>query len=479
LARDNAESVCAACSRHRPASVDELPADFWSHPLMEEARASRDMGTVCRAYRHHPYHCSADGKPLKQEVIAARVGVSQVQVCRIERGTNRVRDLDKLVRWALALGMPASYAWFELPEEASPGIRSTVLSAGTVEGASSTAEEEDVKRRTALAAPFVVAAAMASGGEPWQRIDRALATPSLLSDADVDELERETIDYFRREEYEPARRLASGLRHHTQRLARLLEGSPPVELRPRLLSAIGESLALYGWFAFDRNDFAAASRYYALAASAASDANDGPLQACILAYRSYLAEFTGNDRQAVDLLTQGQARVRSRSSAATRAWLAAREAEIHARLGQGNAALVALERALTAYDYARPQHERAWTAFFTPSRLGSMTVTAYTRLNHPELRNTADGVIASLGPGEAKVKAVILADVATAAIHGGDYDQGAMFATDALAVTKSHEASLGADRLRHLGSLIAQRPGSAVLAGLGQRIAHELEWHRR
>lgn len=481
LARDNSDVVCSACARHSEPRIDP-PPDFWAHPIMVEARRSRDMGAVSRAYRHHPHHLSSDGKPLRQEVIAMRVGVSQVQVCRIETGANRVRDLAKLIRWAEALGMPVSYAWFELPEPTGDqDIRSTKPQPGSVSDEQVIDEEEDVKRRTALAAPLVMAATVigASGNEPWARIGRAMDNPRLLSDADVDELERETVDYFRREEHEPARTLVPGLRHHTQRLGKLLSGSPPAQLRPRLLSTIGEALALFGWFAYDRGDIGGAIHYYDLATSAARDANDGPLQACVLAYRSYLAESTGDYRRATELLVQAQGQARAQTSAATRAWLAARQAEIEARLHHGPGALVALERALTAYDYARPQDERAWTAFLTPSRLGSMTVNTYTLLNHPELPKTADSVIASLGPGEVKVKAVILADLATAAIYRDDHEQAAILATDALTVTTNQEASLGAQRLHGLRALIAERPRGRALTELGNRIGHELEWYRR
>jgi hypothetical protein len=108
-----------------------------------------------------------------------------------------------------------------------------------------------------------------------------------------------------------------------------------------------------------------------------------------------------------------------------------------------------------------------------------MTVTTYLRLNHPDLPKTADSVITSLGPGEAKVKAVILADLATAAIHQGDHNRAATLGHDALTVTTSQEASLRAQRLQRLKGIIGGQPASKALAELGQRIDHELTWYRR
>jgi len=369
--------------------------------------------------------------------------------------------------------MPASFAWFEVPDE--PDVCGLPESASSVEGESATDREEEVQRRTLLAG-LALGAAAASGvaAEPWQRLTRALDNPSRLGDADVDHLERETADYFRREEFVPARQLAAGLREHVERINRLLAGSPPDRLRIRLLSTIGESLALYGWFAFDRGDHPAALRFYGIAATAARDANDDALTACVLAYRSYLAEAAGHRQQARDLLVAAQQHATSPTSAATRSWLAAREAEVRADLAETTGALTALERAKTAYDYARPQHERAWTAFFTGSRLGSMAVTTYTRLDHRDLDATADGVLAALSTNEAKTKAIILADLAAAAVHRGTYDHAATLATDALAVTTSQEVSLGADRLRHLRRLIAPRRNVATLANLDERLAAAL-----
>jgi hypothetical protein len=170
-------------------------------------------------------------------------------------------------------------------------------------------------------------------------------------------LECDTINYFRREEFAPARQLAPGLREHITNLTRIIDGSPPGELRPRLLSTVGEALALYGWLAFDQGDKVTATRFYDLASSAARDAKDHALSACILGYRSYLAELGGRLQQAREMLTAAQAHTRTPSSATTQSWLTAREAEVRAALGEHTDALRALDRATTTYDYAKPQHE--------------------------------------------------------------------------------------------------------------------------
>src|SRR5262245_46414590 len=253
LALDNDQLVCSPCKRHAAVGATlapTRPADFWTHPIMQAARASRNIGAVCLAYRSHPASRAAHAGSVSQASVAAWVGISQAQVCRIERGTNVVRDLAKLRRWAQALRMPASFSWFEIPDESDV---SAPHDGSCSFGDQGVTEEDDVKRRTLL----VGAASAAATGQPWERLSPALDATSRLADVDVDQLEHATANYCRREEVEPARRLMRGLRHHIEALNRLLNGAPPLHLRNRLLCTIGEALALYGWFSFDRNEWAA------------------------------------------------------------------------------------------------------------------------------------------------------------------------------------------------------------------------------
>jgi hypothetical protein len=71
LARDNAGGYCAPCQvggRRRDvfAAAPDVPAEFWDSHAMREALASRPMGRVIRAYRHHPFH---GRHPLAQDVV--------------------------------------------------------------------------------------------------------------------------------------------------------------------------------------------------------------------------------------------------------------------------------------------------------------------------------------------------------------------------------------------------------------------------
>ncbi|MBB5807364.1 transcriptional regulator with XRE-family HTH domain [Saccharothrix ecbatanensis] len=77
---------------------------------MLEALATYDMGTVMRAFRTHPFH----GRDISQEVAAGWVGITQTRLSRIENG-ERIANLNKLMRWARALGIPSDLLWFRMP----------------------------------------------------------------------------------------------------------------------------------------------------------------------------------------------------------------------------------------------------------------------------------------------------------------------------------------------------------------------------
>jgi hypothetical protein len=328
---------------------------------------------------------------------------------------------------------------------------------------------DDVKRRAALTLPALSMVAAVLPAQPWSRLAHALVKPDQLDEQTVEGLESDTAELFRREENLSSRRLTAELNRHIERMKGLLT-CPPDAFKRRLLTTTGEALALAGWLAWDRHDSPTANTLYRDATQIAQKAGDGPLLGCVLGYRSYQAEAEGDLLQARRFLVEAQTYVRGEGNATTRAWLAAREAEVNASLSDGLAALRALDRAMTAYDYAHPYRERPWTGFFTPSRLGSMAITTYARLNHPDLDATTNSMMAALPSTDKKIKAVILADVATAAIQRGRYDRGASLGHEALDQTLAQEASLGAQRLRHLHSVLLGKRGVPVLEELDDRL---------
>jgi len=87
-----------------------LPREFWDSPHMRAALDTWHMGKVFFAYRTHPRH----PRPLSQELIGNWLGLTQVQIGRIEKG-RAPEELSKLTAWARILGIPGDLLWFRLP----------------------------------------------------------------------------------------------------------------------------------------------------------------------------------------------------------------------------------------------------------------------------------------------------------------------------------------------------------------------------
>ncbi|GAB2712987.1 helix-turn-helix domain-containing protein [Nocardia thraciensis] len=139
LARDNTTLVCAACGRAHAHPPRLSPAD-WRTDEMRNALRSKDIGVVIRCWRHHPVHGT---HPIPQAALAGWLSITQGQLSRIENGRNRVRDLDKLTRYARALGIPAELLWFDIddPEPPPPPVTGTLrLRSGAVPAATHAAQ---------------------------------------------------------------------------------------------------------------------------------------------------------------------------------------------------------------------------------------------------------------------------------------------------------------------------------------------------
>lgn len=318
---------------------------------------------------------------------------------------------------------------------------------------------------------FVAAGALATSGvalaEPFDRLRRALQFPARLDATAVDLLEEATADHFTQEEQMPARLLARHVGAHVDLLSLLLAGSTERH-RARLAVLAGECAALAGWLAYDTGDLSGARGYWQTAIDAARHAGDGPLLACVLTYLSYLTSSQGDPAEAFRLLSAAGGHVRSPQHAAARSWIAARGAEEAAALGDPSA-LVSLERAMTAFDYAQSDTGRPWVKFFDNARLGSMAVATYARLGHPQVEGATRAVMGSLAANDHKTRAVILADVATGHMAHGDLDAGCELAARALEATLSGEAVLGRERLTALRPVL-EASGTASGVEVAQRI---------
>lgn len=390
---------------------------------------------------------------LSQEELAARLrrsgapACSKRQVQRWEAGGGT---------WPQAHYRQALAVVFDVEDLAELGFHDTA-----------TPEDQDPMHRRTLLAGAAGLAAAAAGSEPWARLAYALErAPLTLTPADGDHLLAVTNALYDREALEPAAALAPDLDAHLDVLTGLLRLQLGDELRRTLTLAAGTTATLAGWCQHDLGETRAAHGYWDVAVRAARESGDGPLLACTLAYMSYEAAGRGDHAAAWQLLDTAGEHVRSPAHAQARAWIAARQAEEAAALGDHGPALISLERALTSFDYADPGTSRPWVRFFDSARLGSMAVSTYGLMQHPQTQPAADAVIASLGEGNAKTRAVILSDVATARVRGGDLDAGCDYALQALRATVDQRAILGYQRLAALRPALEQHGDATAVRAL-------------
>ncbi|GAB3823890.1 helix-turn-helix domain-containing protein [Kribbella italica] len=425
-----------------------MPDDFWQDSALLAAAAERHFGQLLLSYR------KLQRPEPTQALVGQWLGLTQGQVSRIERSKTPVHDLDKLDRWAHALQIPPRLLWFTLSHKASDACNDIEKVSNLERSYPPDHEGPDVRRRDLFKTAGAVVAASSSwlSDTPWQRLSDSVLRGRVVDRTTVQLVEDRTAEFYTAEETRPARDILRDLQKHRQMLDSLLANTQQSNLRDRLLVAMGESDALLGWMHFDLGSAEPAVNAWRRALQLANQTGDGALAACALGYWSYLAAGRGDSRSAVGMLERAESAVSGMNAPATRSWIAIRLAEETARSGESTTSLRALDRAMTAFDFASPRTERPWTGFFTASRLGSSTVATYTRLNHSEADAAANSLLGSLSLGDNKVRGLVLAELATAAAHARDFEKAGDLSQSAIRIVTRTEANFARKKLEDLAS---------------------------
>ncbi|MEC3978613.1 helix-turn-helix domain-containing protein [Amycolatopsis sp. H20-H5] len=445
-------------------------ADFWERPELRAALNDRHFGRFLRVYRlaHEPQ--------VQQTQLAAWIGITQGQLSRIERAASPVHDLEKLDLWARLLHIPKHLLWFQAAPESTHAPSSQPSQTD-----SEPPRQEpggDVPRRHVLKAASAAASASLLANSPWQRLIDSVDHARPVDSATVQLMQDRTASFFDTEETVPARQVLESLAKHKAIINTLLENARTDAIRNQLAVMLGETHALIGWLYFDLGRAAEAAGAWRQTLKISKATGDGPLAACALGYWSYLAASRNDIAPAVRLLQQAEDYVPGNTAPATRAWIAGREAEELGRLGEETAALRSLERAFTAFDFARPRTERLWTGFFTANRLGGLTVSTYIALNHRDASVAADSLLTALSPTDNKARALALADLTILAARNNDLDRASAIAEDAISVTTRTETSLARQRLLVLASNLDAGTNHGTSAALREKIVYSLRRQR-
>jgi transcriptional regulator with XRE-family HTH domain len=369
------------------------------------------------------------------------LGVDATMVSRWERGTRRPRP--RYVRLLCQL--------FDLPAEQLGLVQGAdlelvpLLPGDRLEG--SEVERRDFLHGVAslfgMASLSPVVRASAPGLEPmtlesWERLERALNQPGRVDRETVDHLERMTHAL---ESLEPtlvsARALLGPATGHLDAISMLLQASPPSHLRSRLCALAGETACLVGWLRGNLDDPDGAAACFRIGLRAATEANDRALGAYLVGSAACRYPSREDPQATIRMLT-GTASPFAQVAAtpATRAWLAAKEADAWAKLGRESECLRALDRAAEIVDRLGgddPAARRPLFSLISPTWMEGERGATLTKLGQDEMaRDILHPVVASLGATNDSNRLWLLAALASAHIGLDEPEEASRLARTAL-----------------------------------------------
>ncbi|MFI5908372.1 hypothetical protein [Dactylosporangium sp. NPDC051541] len=336
--------------------MPEVPADFWADAAIRAAAQARHMGRLIRAWRCHSFHGRT---AYPQEAVARWMRLTQAQLSKIENGAP-IQHLDRLVQWAVTLRVPPTLLWFALPDTWAPASSSEQADAGIGEqrfdeGEVSGVDEEDrMRRRTvlhgllgSLGQSLLASPADGLSAESLRRgVDEDLHGPA--TSADADEWERTARQYSYEVGAQPPQAVAPRLLLDLDEL-RLRLRTASGDVRDRLTGVSAQLTALSAIALLNVGQPDAARRFWRTAVRASSSTGDVQLQALIRGRRAVFALYDSTPPATVLAFADGAIDLTQGASAGAAGGYAAR-AQMLARIGRRDEAMVALHRLADVFD---------------------------------------------------------------------------------------------------------------------------------
>lgn len=298
---------------------------------MADALRSRHIGRVMYAYRYEHRPALTQGK------LGEWLGMTQVQVSRLERATRPPSDLDKLSPWAETLGIPENELWFRLPAQ---------------------------QPKPSPAAPSQTAFTWFDGDAAVPAIvkntEPALAVHSI----------RETTQIFRQLDNKFGGGHARDVVHTylTDEVAPALHGRGP---DATAFTAVAELNQLAGWMAYDTGDAISGRRHLQRAFQLCQHAGDEALSAEMLAGVSHQAAHARNAAMSVNLARAARSTAARTDLAALHSETAVMEAHGRALLRDKTGSRIALSEAENAFERADHQDRPEWLRYYDEAYLAA------------------------------------------------------------------------------------------------------------
>jgi tetratricopeptide (TPR) repeat protein len=254
-------------------------------------------------------------------------------------------------------------------------------------------------------------------------------------------------------------------------LARALVPDCPADLRPQLLSALGEASRQAGWLSFDLKQFDHAEYYYEDARALAHEAENSGLGGLVLCEMSHLATWQGKPRMGIDhAVAAGQWAYRT-DDMRLRAYTANVAGRAYAADGQHDACLSALDTdhtvLLTVDDQA-------------PSCIASYDEAAHISVRgncHLKLGETdraisyAQQSLKALDRSRARTVGMTFVDLGEAYVQRHEIDEAARLLGDAGDIAASHSSARLTERLEKARAGLQPWQHTAAVRALNDRLA--------
>ncbi|WP_332757690.1 helix-turn-helix transcriptional regulator [Streptomyces sp. MT206] len=443
LSQYNPDGLCSACARSCIPSAPALPAvpeRVWQDVDVRQAFAVLDFGKASRLIRQR--------SSLRQEDMAQLTGLSQAFLSMLESGSRRLTNIDKIIEFVAGIGAPAELVQLPVPrsvgrplqqpaDQAAGDLDPTLpwTAARMVAALDNAVGGDVIDRRQFLTVSGIALTAFVHhwGTAEAGPLQRAADGSQLTSDL-LDNLQA-TTDHLRIMDASAGSGTLTELGDaHLELLKRLLQKASYTEdIGRRLAAIVADTATQTGWFAFDSGRHNHAQSYLLAALRAAKVSGDDRLGAGALSYLAIHGYSTGQPRTAVTAARAAREQIRTLGTPALEAMLLTRQARGHAKLGERQAALIALGEAAELCARGRSDFDPHWLYWINEGEIHGQSGSAYLDLDDaPHAAVSFTEARKALNPADQRTNALFLSRAASAYLRKGELEAGCATAHQAL-----------------------------------------------
>jgi len=235
----------------------------------------------------------------------------------------------------------------------------------------------------------------------------------------------------------PKRGLLKGITGHLESVTDFLAGSSTTLIEQKLYSLASQQTQMAGEIYFDLHDYSKAKAYTRDAVETAQRSANPELYAVTLARMSFLCTYSQEFQESITLLRAAHHFAKQSQSHTIRYWIAAVEADVHAKLyalSPNSASQNTCIRLLDgAESIAAISEEDPYRINFDPASLAAYKGVCFRYLNKPrEAQGVLQTALASLGSNQFVSQANTLTDLASSYAQQGEVEEACICAGRAL-----------------------------------------------